>query len=128
MKKRETVKANKVKEPKVKFALTIKGEWDFNRDLAGNDCNDSSLSRFMVRHEKNFKEAFQTIIADMIFDRCSNAFETVGLSMLECSPECENSFQELKSRLSDSEKKKAQEELASLERRTKELKAKLKGK
>lgn len=125
MQNHKTIKAKTVKDSKIKFELTVVGEWDFNRDLAGDDRESTILSHSWYMSKNNFQAALQSILAEPIFNGVGGV-GTVHLKKLECSPECEVSFQELKARLSEKEKEAAKTELAELERRVEVLKAKTK--
>lgn len=120
-------------DSKIDFVLEVAGVWDFNRDLAvvnhasgvpvdgtGIELNYSARGGAVTFHA-----AFQEMLANRIFNSCSHLFETVKLSKLDCSPDCEQSYQNLRSDLTADERAIAEKQLEELEQKAQELKKKL---
>lgn len=116
-----------VTNSKMKFVLELNCEWDFNRDLASADANwDLPHNiRMYAKDVKTFQAAFQKSVATMIFSRLDNIAESILLTRLECSPECEQSYQALVVELNAEDRAQAEQELRALELRTQALKDRL---
>lgn len=104
----------------VTFKLVLEGEWDWNRDIAGA-AHDSIVSNC----KKTLREAIQEGLANRVFDRCDNMFESAQLTECGITPEMEQVYAQFKGESDEMSRKAKEQALADAEERAARLRAEL---
>lgn len=117
------------------FELTLKGKWDWNRDIAGpvpgDSYNCSFLTPCTIRDKvngRNLESAFQSQLADHVFDRCERMFETARLQNVTFTHDMCDAYIRIRTELTGADRLAVERELEATEKKAPALRARLKGK
>lgn len=106
---------------KIKFSITLEGEWDWNKDFAEQDCGYSLIDEYHFKAQTNFKQALLNYVWGRIQD--TNLFETAKLNNFEADQSVINSYQSMHNTIQTSKIEKAKQELKEAEEKVARLKA-----
>ena len=110
---------------KIPFTLTVRGEWDWNKDIAPADFESDGLAYELSNIDGNFRDAFLQWLADRIFSRLDNMFIDVKLTFMSVSPEIERVFSGLQKEKSEANQAAAKKRLSQLEAEAAKLRKEL---
>lgn len=125
----EKVVLDKVPEnkSKIKFTIQFSGEFDFNKDIAGDQYEESMLS-YEIRSgdsEDNFKTAFCDNIIRYVYNSTGNIFDSSSIIKFSAEKEAYDSFAVTKQKFNKNLLEQKKKELQELENKVVELKKQL---
>lgn len=125
---------SKVAEGKSEFTfeLTLRGKWDWNKDIAGpvpgDTYNCSFLTPYTIKEKidgRNLESAFQSQLADHVFDRCERMFDSAHLHNVTFSPDMQAAYLSVRQALSGADRLAAEQELKAAEEKAARLRKQL---
>lgn len=128
-KSQNQVEIVKVAEGKFSFELQVNATWDWNRDIAGpvpgDSFNSSFLSPRQIKQSDTLHKAFQREVADRLFDRCENMFESVQLVKPSFTADMNAAYANVRAALTGADRQAAEAELRAAEEKAARLRKQL---
>lgn len=119
----------KVAEGKFDFELSVKGSWDWNRDIAGavpgSGFDTSFIAPYNIKKSDTLHKAFLAEVSGRLFDRCDNMFETISLIKAGFTADMNAAYANVRAALTGADRQAAEAELRAAEEKAARLRKQL---